>query len=220
LLAIGGDALSSIEYRLALSLGASVAIVAGTNGAAGELVRDPLWSELPNLYELPFDAATARAFVTASDTEIDAGAQEQMARTLHARYVAGAAGRLPPGMRPWERLPETFRRANFAQAQYCVEILRSAGFDVRKFDGRPPVVPEFTGAEVEQMAVLEHGRWNVERLREGWRYGKQRDDARRIHDCLVSWEDLPDDIRQYDREAVRTFPEILARAGLEIVRAG
>jgi hypothetical protein len=78
----------------------------------------------------------------------------------------------------------------------------------------------FTDIEVERMAELEHGRWNVERLRDGWRYGKQRDDSRKTHDCLVSWQELSDDIKRYDRNAVRAFPETLAKAGLEVRRCG
>jgi hypothetical protein len=68
------------------------------------------------------------------------------------------------------------------------------------------------------MAELEHGRWNAERLRDGWRYGKKRDDSRKIHNYLVPWAELPDDIKVYDRGAVRAFPEILAKAGLEVRR--
>jgi hypothetical protein len=68
------------------------------------------------------------------------------------------------------------------------------------------------------MAELEHGRWNVERLRDGWRFGKPRDDSRKLHDCLVPWNELPEEIKRYDRDAVRAFPEILAQAGLEIYR--
>jgi hypothetical protein len=71
------------------------------------------------------------------------------------------------------------------------------------------------------MAELEHGRWNVERLRNGWRYGKPRDDDKKLHDCLVPWADLPDGddgFKKYDRDAVRKFPAILAKAGLEIFR--
>jgi len=37
------------------------------------------------------------------------------------------------------------------------------------------------------MAELEHGRWNIERLRDGWRPGP-RADEKKIHDCLVAWE--------------------------------
>jgi hypothetical protein len=218
LLGFGGGALSALEYRIALSFGASVAVVMGTGGAAAKLLGDPLWSGMSHLYELPFDSATVRAFVMPSDHDMDPADQEEMAKTFHARYVAGSPKRLPPNMRPWDKLDETFKRANLEQAHYSVEILEAAGFEVRKVDGAPTILSDFSDAEVERMAELEHGRWNIERLRDGWRYGRQRDDSRKVHDCLVSWHELPDDIKQYDREAVRAFPEILARAGLEVKR--
>jgi ppGpp synthetase/RelA/SpoT-type nucleotidyltranferase len=220
LLGFGGGALSALEYRIALALGASVAVVAGTGGEAASLLADPLWSSLPNLYELPFDTATVRAFVMPAERDLDPADQEEMAKTFHARYVAGSPKRLPPNMRPWDKLDATFKRANIEQAHYSVEILEAAGFEVRKADGAPAILSNFREAEVERMAELEHGRWNIERLRDGWRYSRQRDDSRKLHDCLVAWHDLPDDIKEYDREAVRAFPEILAKAGLEIARAG
>ena len=218
LLGFGGGSLSAVEYWIALGLGASVGIVAGTGGSAAKLLADPLWSGLPNLYELPFDAATVRAFVMPSDHDMDPADQEEMAKTFHAKYVAGSAKRLPANMRPWDKLEATFKRANLEQAHYSVEILEAAGFEVGKADGPPVILSDFSDAEVERMAELEHGRWNIERLRDGWRYGRQRDDSRKIHDCLVSWSDLPDDVRRYDRDAVRAFPEILAKAGLEVRR--
>jgi ppGpp synthetase/RelA/SpoT-type nucleotidyltranferase len=218
LLGFGGGSLSAVEYRIALGLGASVAVVAGTGGAAEKLLVEPLWSGLPNLYELPFDSATVRAFVMPSDHDLDPAAQEEMAKTFHANYVAGSSRRLPPNMRPWDKLEDTFKKANLGQAHYSVEILKAAGFEVQTADGPPAILSDLTDPEVERMAESEHGRWNVERLRDGWRYGRPRDDSRKIHDCLVSWEELPDDIKRYDRDAVRGFPEILAKAGLEVTR--
>jgi ppGpp synthetase/RelA/SpoT-type nucleotidyltranferase len=219
LVGFGGGSLSAVEYRIALGLGASVAVVAGTGGAVEKLLADPLWSGLPNLYRLPFDSATVRAFVMPSDHDLDPAAQEEMAKTFHANYVAGSSRRLPPNMQPWADLDKTFKRANLEQAHYSVEILQAAGFEVEKVDG-PPVI--FTGfdekKDVEPMAELEHGRWNIERLRDGWRYAKTRDDPRKLHNYLVPWEELPDDIKRYDRDAVRAFPEILAKAGLEVRR--
>jgi hypothetical protein len=216
LLGFGGGSLSAVEYRIALGLGASVGIVSGTGGAAEKLLADLLWSGLPNLYQVPFDPATVRAFVMPSDHDMDAAAQEEMAKTLHANYVAGSSRRLPANMRPWDKLEETFKKANLEQAHYSVEILEAAGFEATRAGGPP--FTGFTDSEVERMAELEHGRWNVERLRDGWRYGKTRDDSRKIHDCLVSWRELPDDIKRYDRDAVRAFPEILAKAGLAVRR--
>jgi ppGpp synthetase/RelA/SpoT-type nucleotidyltranferase len=218
LLGFGGGSLSAVEYRIALGLGASVGIVAGTGGSADELLADPLWSGLSNLYRLPFDSATVRAFVMPSDHDLDAAAQEKMAKAFHAKYVAGSSSRLPPNMRPWDKLEDTFKKANLEQAHYSVEILEAAGFECRKADGQPVILSNFTDDEVDRMAKLEHGRWNIERLRDGWRYGKTRDDSHKIHNCLVPWEELLEDIKDYDRTAVRAFPEILAQAGLEVRR--
>ena len=218
LLGFGGGPLSAVEYRIALGLGASVGIVAGTGGAADNLLADPLWSGLPNLYQLPFDSATVRAFVMPSDHDMDPPPKRRWRRTFHAKYVAGSSKRLPPNMRPWDKLEDTFKKANLEQAHYSVEILEAAGFRGAESGRASAILSDFTDAEVERMAELEHGRWNVERLRDGWRSGKTRDDSRKIHDCLVRWEELPDDIKHYDRDAVRAFPEILAKAGLEVRR--
>jgi hypothetical protein len=65
---------------------------------------------------------------------------------------------------------------------------------------------------------MEHGRWVVERLRSGWRYARDRDAAKKLSPYLVPWEQLPDNIKEYDRIGVRNWPEILRTAGFEVVR--
>lgn len=218
LLGIGGGPLSAVEYRIALGLGASVGIVMDTGGSAEQLLQDGLWSDQPNLFPLPFDVATVRAFIIPSRRQFDEPDEEAMAQSFHEVYVEGSARRLPANMRPWHSLDATFKTASQEQAKYSVAILEAAGFKVDKAKGKPKILEVFTDEEVEHMAELEHGRWNMERLRNGWRYGKPRDDARRIHDCLVSWKDLDDGIKAYDRGAVRAFPKILAQAGLVVLR--
>ncbi|MBN1567792.1 MAG: hypothetical protein JXA73_08080 [Acidobacteria bacterium] len=218
LLGFGGGRLSAVEYRIALSLGASVGLVEELNGSAEELLEDPLWSRVPNLYPLPFDSATIRAFVLPSARAFEQSIQEEMARSFHAQYVANSTGRLPANMKPWNKLDETYKKSNREQARYSVEILKACGFGVKEVKGTPEIFEEFSEEEVERMAEMEHGRWNAERLRDGWRFGKERNDSEKIHDCLLSWLDLPEDIKHYDRAAVRAFPEILAQAGLEVFR--
>jgi tetratricopeptide (TPR) repeat protein len=218
LLGLGGGPLSAVEYRIALGLGASVGIVDGLKGVAEGLVKDPLWHGSQNLYPIPFDPTTVRAFVVPSDHQFEDKTQEEMAKSFHAKYVAGSTGRLPANMKPWDKLNETFRKANREQAKYSVEILQACGFEVKEVEGNPKIFESFTDDEVERMAKMEHGRWNVERLRDGWRYGKIRDDAKKIHDCLVPWSQLTEEIKGYDREAVRAFPTILAQAGMEVSR--
>ena len=220
LLGVGGGELSSVEYRLALALGANVAVVQESGGAADSLITDPWWTAVPNLLVMPFDEATLRAFIIPPERALAAEKLEEMAQAFHKRYVDGSTGKLPANMRPWPKLDDTFQTANREQARYAVEILAACGFAVRNAaDPRKPVVfAGFTDPEVERMAEMEHGRWNVERLRDGWRPGTPRDDTRKVHNCLVTWADLPDDIRHYDSAAVKEFPAILAKAGLEVYR--
>ena len=67
-----------------------------------------------------------------------------------------------------------------------------------------------------QMAEREHGRWNLDRLKDGWGPGKKRDYAKKIHDCLVSWATLPDKIKEYDRGSAKSWPKLLEDVGIQV----
>jgi hypothetical protein len=58
----------------------------------------------------------------------------------------------------------------------------------------------------ERLAENTHDVWARQRLAEGWRYGPQRDDAKKTHPSLVSYKDLPESEKEYDR---RTSQETL-----------
>jgi hypothetical protein len=205
-----------------LALGASVGVIVGSGGGADAIIADPVWNGVPTLLVVPLDEASVQALVT-SPALIHAPDQlTAMAKAFHAHFISDNPGKLPENMRPWDTLKKTYQTANLEQAKYAVEILRAAGFDVRSLTGKPDAITSFDGngfkADVERMAELEHGRWNIERLREGWRFGTPRNNDKKIHNCLVTWEVLPDDIREYDRTSIRAFPDILAKAGLDIFR--
>ncbi|MDD1762949.1 MAG: hypothetical protein LUQ59_12025, partial [Methanothrix sp.] len=226
LLGFGGDPLTTVEYRVALALGATVGVVLGTCGSADAILEDPLWKGFHTLLALPPDKTSLRAFVAKAPASFSPETLETMGRQFHARYVATSPGKLPDNMRPWDGgkdgLSDTFKKANIEQARHAVAILQACNFEVRAVT--PGVqslsAPSFTPEELEILSELEHGRWNIERLRSGWRPGTKRDDTAKIHDCLVAWDKLPESIKDYDRDAVKAFPEILANAGFEIVRKG
>ena len=68
------------------------------------------------------------------------------------------------------------------------------------------------------MAEIEHIRWTVERLLDGWTLGPARDTEKKISPSLVSWAELPDDVKEWDRQAVRGIPEAMKKIGLTIRR--
>jgi hypothetical protein len=71
----------------------------------------------------------------------------------------------------------------------------------------PSVLLELT----EELARNAHDLWAAGRIKEGWTWGPARDDAKRLHPCLVSYEELPESEKEYDRSAaLGTLKAIIA----------
>jgi hypothetical protein len=69
--------------------------------------------------------------------------------------------------------------------------------------------------EIEELTEMlsrnAHEVWAQQRMAEGWRWGPQRDDARKLHPSLVLCEQLPESEKEYDRgTAMQTLKAILA----------
>jgi predicted protein tyrosine phosphatase len=144
---------------------------------------------------------------------------ERMARAIHARYLKHQQGRKPasdPAMQPWEALPESLKRSNRDQAADIERKLLAIGCAIGPASGGPAVT--LSTEQLERLAILEHERWVADRRAAGWTPGPVRDVARMLTPDLAPWEALAEPIREYDREAVRVIPEVLAEVGLAMYR--
>jgi ryanodine receptor 2 len=70
----------------------------------------------------------------------------------------------------------------------------------------------------ELLARNAHELWALQRLKNGWTYGPTRDDAAKKHPCLVSYEELPDSEKQYDRNAAIGTLKAIVALGFRIER--
>jgi hypothetical protein len=120
-------------------------------------------------------------------------------------------------MASWDSLPSDLKESNRQQAAHIEEKLRRIGCVVSDAEPRDELI-QFRDAEVELMAEMEHKRWVDERRAQGWRLGQERSHSQKVSPYLVRWEELPDDVKQLDRDAVRSIPVLLRRAGLAIRR--
>jgi RyR domain-containing protein len=75
-------------------------------------------------------------------------------------------------------------------------------------------------ALTELLARNTHDIWARQRLGEGWRWGPQRDDARREHPLLVSYEELPESEKQYDRNTALEKLKAILALGYRLVPPG
>lgn len=222
LLGIGGGEIAAFEYRLALALGATVGVLESSGGAASELARDELWSGHESLFVLPHDPMTLWAFVDhGRKSEVLTKSQvDSAAKAVHDRFREMKRTKITdPSFLDWEELREDFKNSNRQQVTHMEEILRRAGYRLCETADRRAKGVAFTRAEIDKMANMEHGRWIVERLGAGWRYGPRKDEENRISPYLVAWSDLPESIKDYDRSAVAAFPTVLASVGLGICKA-
>ncbi len=78
------------------------------------------------------------------------------------------------------------------------------------------IPPDLAGL-TELLARNTHENWAHERLSQGWRWGPERNDERKEHPCLVAYEDLPEEEREFDRRTALETIRLLLALGYRIV---
>jgi hypothetical protein len=156
-----------------------------------------------------------------SPEQLLGGLDDSLAEVIHEHYrdTSMAQGRDPsaaPSGLPWAQLADSYRAAARHQADHLRAKL--AVTDCRAIPEDLVESFAFAPAEVERLAIIEHRRWAVERWLDGWRFGQERDNARKLHPQLISYAELSKAMKDLDRFAVRLVPALLARSGLGVVR--
>lgn len=71
---------------------------------------------------------------------------------------------------------------------------------------------------VEEMAKNVHEVWAESRISQGWVYGEQRDDEKKTHPCLVPYEELPEEEKEYDRNTAISTLKFIMKLGYKITK--
>ena len=77
-------------------------------------------------------------------------------------------------------------------------------------------IPEILNPLIEEMAKNVHEVWAQNRINEGWTYGKVRDDEKKQHPCLVPYEELPENEKEYDRATSQETLKLILKSGFSI----
>jgi ryanodine receptor 2 len=124
---------------------------------------------------------------------------EQIEQTLSTEFTYWYAIRLR--WKPAAAVPTDGKADGAPAAGYRPQPIPTAGVELT------PEVLHLT----ELLARNAHDHWAAQRLADGWVYGPRRDDGRKEHPCLVSYDDLPESEKEYDRAAaLETLRAVLA----------
>lgn len=80
------------------------------------------------------------------------------------------------------------------------------------------VLPKELEMLAEDLAKNVHDVWSVGRIKEGWSYGKERNDAQKRHPCLVPYEELSESEKEYDRNTSIETLKLIIKLGFKISR--
>jgi hypothetical protein len=69
----------------------------------------------------------------------------------------------------------------------------------------------------ELLARNTHENWAHQRISDGWRWGPGRDDEKKEHPCLVAYDDLPEQEKEYDRRTALETVRLMLALGYRIV---
>ncbi|UCH95881.1 MAG: AAA family ATPase [Candidatus Aminicenantes bacterium] len=120
----------------------------------------------------------------------------------------------------WDNLDEEVKQLNRMLAENIPYYLLLINCSYRPKPGKPnreDRLMEFTEEEIDYLAKMAHERWAHEMRVRGWQYGNPRDDSKKLHNCLVPWEQLPEDLK-IDRGNMKAIPRILENVGFEVYR--
>ena len=77
-------------------------------------------------------------------------------------------------------------------------------------------LPNDISSLVELIAKNVHEVWADARVKEGWVYGEHKDSIKKTTPCLVPYEELPEEEKEYDRKTALETIKLIIKLGYKI----
>jgi hypothetical protein len=146
---------------------------------------------------------------------------ERLAIAIHELFNQKQLERHPDQALSYPRfadLPDSLKYSNLRQARSIADKLALMGWEMRPKNSDGELVTEIPEDVVEALAVFEHHEWVKERLSSGWVSGEEKDADKKITPYLRPYDELSDEIKELDRDTLRSIPVLLGRIGMSIYR--
>ncbi|MBK8807054.1 MAG: hypothetical protein IPO21_10555 [Bacteroidales bacterium] len=117
----------------------------------------------------------------------------------------------------WEALPDVIKRVNLGFAHQMFVKFLSIGYKIEKTNELVPL-HIFTDDELEQLSKIEHERWSWQKRIDGFTYAPHRDDALKLHPCLLPYAEISEYEKDKDRVLTAKIPSILQILQLRLIK--
>jgi len=122
--------------------------------------------------------------------------------------------------KPYDQLPLEAKRSNEAAARRMPEILAMVGLCLEPGIATSEEEKQKVEAHLlfhrELLSEAEHEGWMEHLFSEGWSYSKDRDNGKRLHNCLVPYHQLREVDRDKDRKSIDHYPDFARTAKWKI----
>lgn len=133
---------------------------------------------------------------------------DELAKIIHNDYL-NSIEKIDPNKashKPWELLSLDFKNQNREQADHIYVKMRALGYQ----NNLGELFSSITKEQIELLSEIEHNRWWAHMQLSGYVYAGKRDDKKKRHPDLIPYNELSDDIKQYDRNTILNIPKLLA----------
>ena len=168
LIGINGGEIADLEYRIALSLGAKVCLIAYSGRAVSDLSQEKQWKNHPNLIIVPNDPLTVWAIVNhKKPTVLSPDEIENLAPLVHEFYREKRVDELKPTetdvnkykvIMRWKKLDPALQESNRLQVAYYENLLKRVNLGIRPAE--KPVLFDIKNNLQKRSVICLHG-WNM-----------------------------------------------------------
>ena len=111
-----------------------------------------------------------------------------------------------PLLRPYAEIPEFYKESNRDAVRSIDGKLRTMGYImIQARSDEPPF--DFPGADLEQLAEMEHDRYMRDACAQGWRYGPVSSEIEKTNPTLLPWKEMT------EAEIQQRYPDIADKIG-------
>lgn len=116
-----------------------------------------------------------------------------------------------------DSFPSTYYSLFISRTLKC-DIMEKNNYTPQPIDTKDVVLPEELNELAEMIAKNVHEVWSAGRMKDGWTYGEERNDAEMKHPCLVPYEELTEVEKEYDRNTSLETLKLIMKLGFKIVK--